>query len=135
MMPQFRGPYKAGVCSSIKQHCAQLAQGKALVYGLRMPNDATRVARVRFLGDGEGGRLTPPRSGTRSQLEIGDVMTSCVLSRTDDGEDIPLGSEVDVIVSLHFPEHFEEEFRLLQVARFFEGSNLVATGRFLERSV
>lgn len=98
-----------------------------------MPPIATREARVRFLGNGEGGRLASPLSGTRSQLEIGEVMTSCVLTRTDDGAVIPLGEEIDLIVSLQFPDNFREAFSLLQVARFFEGSKLVATGQFLER--
>ena len=91
-----------------------------------------RTARIRFLTTAEGGRLSAPLSGTRSQLEIGDVMTSCVLTRVDGADTLALGEDVDVFVELHFPERFELEFRTLRGVRLFEGNKLVATGAFIE---
>jgi hypothetical protein len=61
-------------------------------------------------------------------------MTSCVLTSDDDHSVVPLGEEVELVVELQFPEHFQDAFRALQVARFFEGNKLVAAGRFLDEA-
>jgi hypothetical protein len=93
---------------------------------------AARRVRVRFLTTDEGGRFNAPLSGVRSQLKIGEGMTSCVLTRDDGEAVIPLGEDVEVIVALMFPEHFQDSFSALEDARFFEGSKLVAAGRFID---
>lgn len=69
-------------------------------------------------------------SGVRSQLEIGNVMTSCILVRADGATTIPLNEETEVNVRLLFPDQFEVEFSNMKEARFFEGNRLVALGRF-----
>lgn len=89
-----------------------------------------RSALVRFLTSDEGGRFTAPRSGVRSQLKIGDVMTSCTVTAIDGRDLMALGDEIVVRVRLQFPERFEAEFPNLVEVLLFEGTKLVAVGTF-----
>jgi hypothetical protein len=91
---------------------------------------ARRPARIRFLTHDQGGRTTPPESGSRSQIEIGDITTSCTITRVDGGREFPLGDDVQVVIELMFPEQFRTSFADLRLVRLFEGSKLVAEGSF-----
>ncbi len=94
-----------------------------------------RPARIRFLTTNEGGRLSAPLSGVRSQLEIGAFLTSCILSRVDENPEFTLGEEVDVRIALMFPDHVEASaFPEIRNVRLLEGNKLVATGQFTDHS-
>jgi hypothetical protein len=40
-------------------------------------------AKVRFFSHEEGGRFTPPRTGFKPHLQVGDEFTSCVVTTAD----------------------------------------------------
>jgi len=90
-----------------------------------------RTARVRFLTADEGGRLTPPVSGIRSQLELGDLQTSCIVETQGTSEVLPLGEEILVSIRLLFADQSAAAFNNLVSIELFEGNKLVATGVFV----
>jgi translation elongation factor EF-Tu-like GTPase len=85
-------------------------------------------ARLRFLTSAEGGRFTPPMSGVRSQLDLGDFMTSCIVRSVTDMEVFPLGESVDVVIELIFPDVHGVKLEEMTAVRLYEGNKLVATG-------
>ena len=92
----------------------------------------SRRARIRFLTTDEGGRQTAPLNGVRPQLEVEAYSTSCTVTSFDGATEFPLGREVDVWLTPMHPESVEDEFRALRDARLFEGTKLVASGRFTD---
>lgn len=100
-----------------------------------MPSDQGRAgerkARVRFLTSDEGGRSRPPASGVRSQIELGEYQTSCVVESATGLDVLPLGEEVVVTVRILFVDQAGDAFAALTSLELFEGSKLVATGVFL----
>jgi len=95
------------------------------------PNPSERLARIRFFTTQEGGRLRPPVSGVRSQIQLGDIQTSCVIRSLNGMNLIPLGEEAVVAVRLLFQDEVGQEFAALTSLDLFEGSKHVATGAFL----
>lgn len=93
-----------------------------------------RPARIRFLKTEEGGRLSSPVSGVRSQIELGEMQTSCVIDSSADLEVLPLGEDVEVLIRILFAEYAREAFFRASSVRLFEGNKLVATGNFLDES-
>lgn len=92
-----------------------------------------RPARIRFRTPEEGGRLTAPASGVRSQIELGEFQTSCVVSSSAGLAVLPLGEEVEVHIRLLFAEHIGSVFARAAEVELFEGAKLVATGHFLDK--
>ena len=99
-----------------------------------MPSDVVEVrsARIRFRTPEEGGRLTAPASGVRSQIELGEFQTSCIVDSSAGFEILPLGEEVEVRIRVLFAEHVGAAFSRAAAVELFEGAKLVATGRFLD---
>jgi hypothetical protein len=91
-----------------------------------------RDARVRFLTTHEGGRETAPVSGVRSQIELGDFQTSCIIEGADGRSELPLGQNVEVQITVLFEEWAGAAFMEARGVRLFEGARLVATGTFLD---
>lgn len=91
-----------------------------------------RAARVRFLATQEGGRQTTPASGVRSQIELGDFQTSCIVECVEGQTELPLGQSVDVQITVLFEEWAGAAFLAARNVRLYEGTKLVATGTFLE---
>ncbi len=94
-----------------------------------------RTARIRYLTPEEGGRSLRIESGVRSQLRIGRFQNSCVVERVDGEKDIPAGVDVDVRISILHLGDLELEFGALREVELREGSHLVATGSFSDRSI
>ncbi|GAA1750469.1 hypothetical protein GCM10009747_04770 [Agromyces humatus] len=92
----------------------------------------SRRARIRFLTPEEGGRQIAPASGVRSQIEVGEFQTSCVVESDAGLELLPLGEEMDVRIRVMFPEAAGPAFAKLAVVELFEGNRRVATGQFLD---
>jgi hypothetical protein len=93
----------------------------------------TLGARIRFLTPVEGGRRTMPRSRNHLQLKLGDLYTSCYVRALDGQADewFELGKEYDVRLELLFPEHYSSLVPHDGQCELYEGSHLVARGRFL----
>ncbi len=91
-----------------------------------------RDARIRFLTAHEGGRETTPVSGVRSQIELGDFQTSCIVESADGRAELPLGQNVEVQITVLFEEWAGAAFMEAQNVRLYEGAKLVATGTFLD---
>jgi acyl-coenzyme A thioesterase PaaI-like protein len=89
-------------------------------------------AMVRFLRPEEGGRFSAPADGVRSQLHLGEVMTSCVVRNADGARRIPLGVEIPVHIELMFGNTYESEVRRLATIELYEGKKLVARGRAVD---
>lgn len=87
---------------------------------------------VRFLSPEEGGRFTAPADGVRSQLRLGEVMTSCVVRNTDGAQQIPLGVDIPVRIELMFGSTYESEARRLTTIELYEGKKLVGRGRVVD---
>ena len=104
-----------------------------------MPGGQSRVgerrARIRFLTPEEGGRSTPPLSGTRSQVELGDSQTSCIVESATTSEVLPLGEEVVVTIRVLFVKQTADAFGRLDSLELFEGNKRVAHGVFLDGPV
>ena len=90
-------------------------------------------ATVRFLRPDEGGRMSAPADEVRSQLRLGDVMSSCVVRTADGAQQIALGVELAVQIELMFGNTYEAEARRLTTIELYEGKKLVARGRVVSR--
>jgi hypothetical protein len=89
-------------------------------------------ARIRFLTTAEGGRNTPPRTGIKPQLKLGHIYTSCVIrALSGDQGELELGKEHEVQLELLFWEHYSDLWRDTGKCELYEGSHLIALGRFL----
>ena len=101
-----------------------------------MPSDQLRAgerrARVRFLTSDEGGRSRPPASGVRSQVELGEFQTSCIVESATGLDVLPLGEELIVTIRVLFVDQAADAFAGLTSLELFEGSKRVATGVFLD---
>ncbi|WP_152649760.1 hypothetical protein [Demequina oxidasica] len=74
----------------------------------------------------------PPDSGVRSQLELGEFQTSCIVE-SDTGLDVlPLGEEITVRIRPLFVNQAADAFAELVSVELFEGNKRVATGVFLD---
>ncbi len=101
-----------------------------------MPSDRTatvRPARVRFLTAAEGGRITAASPGTRSELDLGDTQTSCIIADDSGRKTFPPGEEITVEIRVIYP-WVVRQFQGLRTVRLYEGSKLVAVGEFLDRT-
>jgi hypothetical protein len=89
-------------------------------------------ARVRFLTAEEGGRITVASDGVRSQLQLGEISTSCVVRATADVSRFDPG--IDHLVELHlmFPTEYAHLVDLDRPVVLLEGSRVVARGVFLD---
>jgi len=101
-----------------------------------MTSDRTataRPARVRFLTTAEGGRNRPASPGTRSELDLGDTQTTCIIGDDSGRETFPPGEDVTVQIRVIFP-WVVKVFQGLRKVRLYEGSKLVAVGDFLDQT-
>ncbi|QGQ18437.1 hypothetical protein GC089_03165 [Cellulomonas sp. JZ18] len=92
-------------------------------------------ARIRFLRTEEGGRLRAPADGVRSQLDLGEVKTSCIVHTRDARKEIALGEEQNVRIELIFGSLYEAAARRLTNIDLYEGNKLVARGLTIETHV
>jgi hypothetical protein len=69
-------------------------------------------------------------SGVRPHLKVGEVFTSCVV-RSEAVAQFQLGVEYDVTLEILFWDEYGYLFREDMDVELFEGSRLVARGKFL----
>ena len=85
-------------------------------------------ARITFLPTAEGGRLTPAADGCRPHLQLGEIMTSCIVHSRPPGGMFELGQTYDVDLELVFWDDHADRLDSAPDIRLFEGHKLVATG-------
>ena len=84
---------------------------------------------VRFLSKDEGGRMTPPLSGYKPHVKIGNEHTSCrIISKDSDVEILDFDLDHEVFVELQYEERFKEQLRRGLNIGLYEGSRLVGHG-------
>ena len=91
-----------------------------------------RMARVRFLTSDEGGRTRPPASGVRSQLELGEFQTSCIVESATGLDMLPLGEELIVTIRVLFVDEVADSLAELASVEIFEGNKRVNDGGLLD---
>ncbi|MEU7903610.1 hypothetical protein [Actinoplanes sp. NPDC049118] len=89
-------------------------------------------ARVTFLRTDEGGRFTPAADGYRPQIRLGSLFTSCIVRSPVPGETFDLGLSYDVDIELVFEALHADRFPPKDGVQLYEGSKLVARGRFID---
>ena len=87
-------------------------------------------ARICFLSEGEGGRVSWPADGVRSQLQIGEISTSCVVRSATGASTFEPGVEYEVELHLMFWDHYGHLLDLTQPVVLLEGSRVVASGEY-----
>lgn len=85
--------------------------------------------RLRFLSREEGGRVHPASSGVHSQLLLGDIMTSVVVS-AEEGTVFEPGVDYDVVLEVRFWDQYGQLFDRAKPLQLYEGERLVAVGAF-----
>lgn len=87
-------------------------------------------AKVNFLS--KGGRYSPPRTGFKPHLQVGDEFTSCIVSTTDASiEVMEFGTEYEVIIELVYPEIHKNKITKDMKIKLYEGSKLIGIGDFI----
>lgn len=92
---------------------------------------------IKFLGNEEGGRITPPMSGFRPQIKIGNETTSCIIQLLDDNSNesiMSLGIEHKVSIQLVFEKIYSEKLNCMlaegnNAIELYEGSKLIGIGK------
>lgn len=91
----------------------------------------TVAAVVRFLSEAEGGRVSPAGDGVRSQLRLGSVDTSVRVHAADEARTFAPGAEYEVLIELLFWDDYSHLLDEAAPVELYEGSKLVAVGRFI----
>jgi hypothetical protein len=98
---------------------------------MRTMSSAVRLARIRFLTPEEGGRWRAPGSGVRSQIELGDFQSSCLVEDAAGRMELPLGEWVEARIRVLCDDWAGAAFARAETVELYEGDKLVATGEFL----
>lgn len=89
-------------------------------------------AKVKFLGHKDGGRFTPPRTGFKPHLQVGDEFTSCVITTVDASiEVLEFDVYYDVFIELIYPDIYGNKITENMKVNLFEGSKLIGMGEIL----
>lgn len=87
-------------------------------------------AEISFLSQKDGGRISPPRSGYRPQMEIGGESTSCIFESSE-VETFEAGKIYLLSGTLLFPDHYLHRLSSGDPVVLKEGSRRVAEGRIV----
>ena len=88
-------------------------------------------AEVTFFGIEKGGRLSPPKTGFRPQIEMHGIHTSCVVDSLE-GEELFLFERAHrVSLNLMFPEQYTDAFKIGDTVNLYEGSKLIGSGKIV----
>ena len=94
----------------------------------------TLDAKIIFLSADEGGRITPPQSGIRPQLKLGEVFTSCIVASKAPTQTFEFGTEYEVKIEVMFWEEYGSLFHDDEPVQLFDGSRLIARGFWATRA-
>ena len=85
-------------------------------------------AKVRFIAPEHGGRKLPARSGTRSELKVNDLFTSCVVHGATEGQIFEFDVDYDVTLELLFWDRFKGVLYAGMSVQLNEGNRTVGLG-------
>ncbi len=86
-------------------------------------------AKVTFIAPDHGGRKTPARSGTRAELKVNDLFTSCVVRGQGEQQLFEFGIEYDVTLELLFWDRYKEVIGVGMPLQLNEGDRTVGVGK------
>jgi len=89
-------------------------------------------AKVAFVPPGQGGRTIPARSGTRSELKVNDLFTSCVIRGETAEQVFEFGVEYEVTLELLFWDRYKDVIHVGMPVQLNEGNRTVGVGRIEE---
>lgn len=85
-------------------------------------------AKVTFIAPEQGGRRTPARSGTRSDLKVQGLFTSCIIHGETAEQVFDFGVEYEVVLELLFGDRYKNAIRVGMEVQLNEGSRMVGYG-------
>jgi translation elongation factor EF-Tu-like GTPase len=84
---------------------------------------------VRFLNQNEGGRVTPPMSGYKPHMKIGEEQTSCLITPKNSAiEVMKFGKDHEVFIEFQYEELFAGKIKSGFNIGLYEGSKLIGHG-------
>ena len=90
-------------------------------------------AKLSFWGEDKGGRITPPQTGYRPQIEIEDVHTSCTVTAIDNTVTVfDFDIEYVVKLDLMFKEMYGGKLKVGDSVKLYEGNKQIAEGIVIE---
>jgi translation elongation factor EF-Tu-like GTPase len=86
-------------------------------------------AKLNFWAEDKGGRFSPPSSGFRPQIKIGDIQTSCTV-RSYENIVMTFDFTVEHIVTLELmhSSQYSNALKVGDIVSLFEGSKQIAEG-------
>jgi len=85
-------------------------------------------AKLTFIASDQGGRKIPARSGTRSQLKVNDIFTSCIVRSENEEQVFEFGVEYDVTLELLFWDCYKDGIYAGMPLQLNEGDRAVGFG-------
>jgi hypothetical protein len=86
-------------------------------------------AKVRFLTESEGGRITDPTPGVRPQIKLDGLFTSCIVQPyQDEATTFQRGKTIDVSLIPMFPENVQSLMSSVNEFEMYEGTKKIAVG-------
>jgi hypothetical protein len=85
-------------------------------------------AQITFFGPERGGRHVPPLSGYHPQIQLGAIMTSCVIESLAGVTVFPFDQPCEVVIRLLFPQEYDHLLQTGMHVRFFEGTKYIGAG-------
>ena len=84
---------------------------------------------VRFLGKNEGGRMTPPMTGYKPHMKIGEIQTSCIITPKDSAINMMnFGIDHEVFIEFQYEEDFTDKINDRLNIGLYEGNRLIGHG-------
>ena len=89
-------------------------------------------AKIIFLSKEQGGRHTPPSSGYKPNIKIGEILTSCIVTPVDSSITImDFGIEYFVFIELQFESLYLDNIYKGIKIHLYEGRKLIGMGEFI----
>ena len=85
-------------------------------------------ARVTFIPPEQNGRKTPAQSGTRADLMVKELFTTCVVHGSTNEQVFEFGIEYDVKLELLFWDQYKDQIKVGMPVQLNEGNRKVGFG-------
>jgi hypothetical protein len=85
-------------------------------------------ATIRFLRPSEGGRTTPAPDGVHALLQVGDVLTSCIIHSSDGSKVFVAERDYDVSIEMRFWDEYGSRLSADDGVALYDGNRLIARG-------
>ena len=96
---------------------------------LLVSNNPRVKAKVKFVAPDQGGRSIPAHSGTRSELKVNDLFTSCIVRGETDEQVFKFDVEYDVTLELLFWDRYKDVVHVGMLVQLNEGNRTAGLGR------